>query len=129
MTAQTALPRSVRRGPPITVTCECGERRDLKYGERWRCDGCGRVWDTNQIPIEQYAAIRERQVRQRLVPILAALVIGAAALFFALQGRTLAPFIIVPFGAFIWNLFIRPARRRRQYRAIEELPRWEIKPE
>jgi hypothetical protein len=28
------LPLAVRFGPPITVTCECGAKRDLRYGER-----------------------------------------------------------------------------------------------
>ena len=27
-------PGSVLRGPPITITCECGDKRDLRYGER-----------------------------------------------------------------------------------------------
>jgi len=124
---KTELPRSVRKGPPITVTCECGEKRELKYGEQWRCEGCGRRYDTNRIPLEQYAAIRQAQVRQRAVPIAAALAIGAIALFFTLEGRSLAAFVVIPLGAFIWNIFIRPARRRRQYQAIENLPRWEIK--
>ena len=28
-------PGAVLRGPPITVECECGERAELAYGERW----------------------------------------------------------------------------------------------
>ena len=51
-------PGSVFRGPPITLTCECGEKRDLSYGERWECEKCGRTWDTGRIPHEQYDAIR-----------------------------------------------------------------------
>ena len=125
--SQSELPRSVRKGPPITVGCECGQKRDLKYGERWRCEGCGRRYDTNRIPLEQYATIRQSQVRQRAVPIAAALVIAVIALVFTLEGRSLAAFVVIPLGAFIWNLFIRPARRRRQYRAIENLPVWNIK--
>ncbi|HEY6397046.1 MAG TPA: hypothetical protein VIX82_06290 [Solirubrobacteraceae bacterium] len=127
MPAQAALPRSVRRGPPITVACECGERRDLKYGERWQCDRCGRKYDTNRIPMDEYAAIRERQVRNRVAPTLVALLIVAAAVFLILQGRTIGAVVIVPSGAFLWNVFIRPARRRRQYDAIKSLPRWQIK--
>src|SRR3712207_76550 len=37
------------QGPPITITCECGEKRALRYGTRWTCERCGRTWDTNQI--------------------------------------------------------------------------------
>ncbi|HEX2371413.1 MAG TPA: hypothetical protein VHI33_02240, partial [Solirubrobacterales bacterium] len=50
-------PGTVLRGPPITVTCECGEKRDLGYGEAWACDGCGRRWNTARIPPQQYEAI------------------------------------------------------------------------
>ena len=35
-------PGTVLRGPPIAVTCECGEKRDLRYGEEWTCESCGR---------------------------------------------------------------------------------------
>ena len=51
-------PGTVLRGPPIALTCECGEKRELAYGERWRCQSCGRSWDTNRIPAEQYQEIR-----------------------------------------------------------------------
>src|SRR5215204_1128307 len=43
-------PGAVLKGPPITLTCECGQKRDLPYGERWRCEQCGRTSDTNRIP-------------------------------------------------------------------------------
>ena len=52
-------------GPPITITCECGEKRDLRYGEQWQCERCGKRWDTRQIPAEQYEAIRRLQWRFR----------------------------------------------------------------
>ncbi len=57
------------RGPKITVSCRCGEKRYLAYGERWTCESCGRTWDTRQIPAEQYAAIRATQLRYRRVPL------------------------------------------------------------
>jgi hypothetical protein len=43
-------PGTVLRGPPITVTCECGERRELAYGETWACESCGRGYDTGPDP-------------------------------------------------------------------------------
>ena len=67
--APATVPRSIRRGPKITVSCRCGEKRYLNYGEQWTCEECGRHWDTNQIPAEQYAAIRSTQLRYRRVPI------------------------------------------------------------
>jgi hypothetical protein len=62
-------PGSVLRGPPIAVTCECGDKRDLRYGEVWGCQKCGRRWDTNQIPPEQYEGIRKTQLRFRVLPV------------------------------------------------------------
>jgi len=65
----TTIPKSVRRGPPITLTCECGETRHLRYGDRWTCEKCSRSWDTTKIPVDQYAAVRSTQLRFRRVPI------------------------------------------------------------
>ena len=49
--------------PPITVSCDCGETREVPYGEAWRCESCGRVWDTNQIPAEEYEGLLRRMKR------------------------------------------------------------------
>jgi hypothetical protein len=125
--AQTDLRRSVRRGPPITVTCECGEKRDLKYGERWRCDTCGRRYDTNRIPVEEYASLRHDKVRDRIVPTAVFAALAVLVLVFILVGRPLAAIVIVPLVGFAWGTFVRPARRRRQYAAIADRPRWQIK--
>lgn len=121
--------RKLRRGPPITLTCECGERRDLRYGERWRCEKCGRTWDTTRIPVEEYAAIRHGQLRQLMAPGAAAIVVAAAAVALVLSGRALGAIVLVPLVAYLWSQFVRPARRRRRYREIGELPRWEVKQE
>lgn len=128
MTAVPAeLPRAVRKGPPITVKCECGERRDLRYGERWRCDGCGRSYDTNRIPVEEYASLRRNRVRDRVLPSLVFAAVAAAALVFVLIGRPLAVIVVFPLAGFVWSSFVRPARRRRQYQAIADRPRWQIR--
>ena len=52
MAVDPVLPRAARKGPPITLTCECGEKRELRYGESWRCESCGRSFDTRRIPLE-----------------------------------------------------------------------------
>ena len=72
------------RAMTCLITCECGEKRDLRYGEEWRCENCGRRWDTNQIPAEQYQAIRKTQLRYRLLPVLYGLTILGLAMFFSL---------------------------------------------
>jgi len=120
------LPRAVRRGPPITVTCECGEKRDLRYGERWRCDGCGRNYDTNRIPVQEYASLRRDRVHDRILPTAVFVLLGCLVLVLVLVGRPLAAVLVVPFVGFVWGTFVRPKRRRRQYKAIAERPRWKI---
>jgi hypothetical protein len=122
-------PGTVLRGPPITVTCECGERRDLRYGESWACDGCGRHWDTRQIPAEQYDTIRRLQWRFRVVPIVLGVVVAALAIFFTLTGNIFNVFVLMPLALMIWFTFVRPAHRRRYQRAIADLPRWELRPQ
>ncbi len=122
-------PGAVLRGPPIAVTCKCGEKRDLGYGESWTCERCGRRWDTNQIPAEQYGAIRRTQLRFRVLPILYGVGVLALAMFFTLTGNIFSVFVLLPLALMIWFYFVRPAHRRRYRRAIAELPRWELRPE
>jgi hypothetical protein len=122
-------PGSVLRGPPISITCECGEKRDLRYGEEWTCEKCGRRWDTNQIPAEQYQAIRKTQLRYRVLPVLYGLAILGLAMFFTLTGNIFSVFILLPLGLMLWFYFVRPFHRRRYRRAIAELPKWELRPQ
>jgi Flp pilus assembly protein TadB len=127
-TAGAKLPRAVRLGPPITLTCECGTKRDLPYGERWRCESCGRTWDTNRIPIDEYAAIRRTQVRYRLLPVLSGVLMLVAVLLFVIAGRAFGAILIVPLGLSMWNMFMRPLYKRRYRKALtERLPTWDIK--
>jgi hypothetical protein len=122
-------PGSVLRGPPITVSCECGEKRDLRYGETWDCERCGKRWNTRQIPPEQYELIRRTQLRFRLVPIALGVVVAALAIFFTLTGNIFNVFVLLPMAMVVWFSFVRPAHRRRYRRAIADLPRWELRPE
>ena len=122
-------PGAVLRGPPIAVTCECGEKRDLRYGEEWACESCGRRWDTNQIPAEQYETIRRTQLRFRVLPVAYGLWSLALAVFFTLTGNTFSVFILLPLAMMLWFYFLRPFHRRRYRRAVAELPRWELRPE
>jgi hypothetical protein len=122
-------PRKLRRGPPIMVSCECGEKRELRYGERWRCEGCGRSYNTNQIPAEEYDAFRRYRVHDRILPTTVFVALAILVLVFVLTGRPLAAIVFVPLVGFGWTTFVRPARRRRQYKAIADRPRWNIKAE
>jgi hypothetical protein len=122
-------PGSVLRGPPITITCECGEKRNLHYGEEWRCERCGKRWDTRQIPAEQYEAIRRLQWRFRRVPIVLGLLVAALAIFFTLTGNIFNVFVLLPLAMVVWFSFVRPVHQRRYRRAIADQPRWELRPQ
>jgi hypothetical protein len=122
-------PGWVLRGPPISVTCKCGEKRDLRYGEAWRCERCGRRWNTAQIPSEQYEVIRRTQLRFRVLPVVYGLVVLALAMFFTLTGNIFSVFVLLPVALMIWFYFVRPFHRRRYRRAIAELPRWDLRPQ
>jgi hypothetical protein len=121
-------PGSVLGGPPITIACECGEKRDLRYRETWTCERCGRRWDTNDIPREQYELIRRTQLRFRLLPIALGAVVATVALFFLLTGNLFSLFIVLPLSTMVWFFFLRPAHRKRYRRAIADLPRWQLRP-
>jgi hypothetical protein len=122
-------PGWILRGPPISVTCKCGEKRDLRYGEDWRCERCGKRWDTAQIPPEHYEAIRRTQLRFRVLPVVYGLAVLALAMFFTLTGNIFSVFILLPLALMLWFYFVRPFHRRRYRRAIAELPRWELRPQ
>ena len=122
-------PGSVLHGPPIAVTCECGAKQDLRYGEAWTCEQCGRRWDTRQIPREQYEVVRRTQLRFRVLPVALGLLVAALAIFFTLIGNIFSVFFLLPVALSVWFVFLRPLHRRRYRRAIADLPRWELKPE
>ncbi len=125
---EAELPRAVRKGPLITVTCECDQRRDLKYGEQWRCEGCGRRFDTRKIPLEEYAAIRRTQVRYRLFPILSGLLLLVAVILFFIVGKAFSALIAVALLLASWSMFGRPFYRSRYRKALsEKVPTWTIK--
>jgi Flp pilus assembly protein TadB len=123
------IPRSVRRGPPITLTCECGERRYLRYGDRWTCEECGRTWDTTRIPVEQYAAIRRTQLRFRRVPLIISVLAVICVVAFIIVGKALGGLLLVAVVATTWSMFFRPLHRRRYREALAQLPTWQIEPD
>jgi hypothetical protein len=120
-------PGSVTKGPPITVTCECGERHELFYGERWTCPACGRAYDSRNIPADEYAAIRSLQRRFRAFPIALGVAVAALAIVFTLTGNIVGVFFLMPVAIIAWFVFIRPTHRRRYQEAIADLPRWDLR--
>jgi hypothetical protein len=122
-------PGTVLRGPPIAVTCECGAKQDLRYGDAWSCERCGRRWDTNQIPREQYEAVRRTQLRYRVLPVALGMLVATLAIFFSLTGNVFSVFFLMPVALTVWFVFLRPMHRKRYRAAIADLPKWELRPE
>lgn len=120
-------PGSVLKGPPITVTCECGERHDLFYGERWTCPSCERVYDSRQIPADEYARVRQMQLRYRALPMALGLLVLALAILFTFTGNTFGVFFLMPLAMIGWFVLIAPAHRKRYRAAVGDLPRWELR--
>ncbi len=129
MSSDAALPRSIRRGPPITITCECGEYRHLRYGQRWTCEKCGRTWNTRRIPLEEYAGLRRTQLRYRRVPIAVGAAVVASLIALLILGKAFSGILVVALAAFAWSTYGRPLYRRRYLKAIENRPSWTIDPE
>jgi hypothetical protein len=116
-------------GPKITVSCRCGEKRYLTYGERWTCESCGRRWNTHQIPADQYAAIRATQLRYRRIPLAISVVALACIVAGVLVGKAFGGLIVVAIAATTWSMFFRPIHSRKYREALAELPTWTLTPE
>jgi len=114
--------------PPITIKCECGETREVAYGERWRCEKCGRSWNTQQIPVEEYDGLLRRMRRHKLEALGATAV--AAAVMIPLIVFISSRFILfVPLLMCVWLVVLLPFWRRRYRRSAHGAPRWELHPD
>lgn len=115
------------RKPPITIRCECGETRDVAYGDRWRCERCGRSWNTAQIPPEDYEGLL-RRIRRHQLEALGMTAVGAAVLvpLVLISSRFI---LLLPFVMAAWLFMILPAWRRRYRRTARDAPRWQLHPE
>ena len=116
------------KGPPITVSCRCGVVKHVPYGETWKCETCGRRWNTAQIPEEEYWGIMREMRNYRLVIIGIALglgiTFGALALFVAGNLILLLPVVLT-----FWFIWFTPWWRRRIRRRARNLPSWQLTPE
>jgi hypothetical protein len=115
--------------PPITITCDCGAAGSVPYGERWRCEKCGRTWDTTQIPADEYAGLLRSMRRYKLLtigpPLLAAAVLVPLTLVVGLQFAVLL--FVVTVG---WRIFAIPQIRRHAARRVADgNPEWTLRPD
>ena len=114
--------------PPIAIGCECGAEAAVPYGERWTCADCGRVWNTAQIPADEYARRNRQMNRYRLEILVFAVlivVVFAPLVFFVSSGYLFVGIIV----GLAWMFFYMPFWRRRVRRAAANAPRWELTPE
>jgi hypothetical protein len=116
------------RGPPITLTCDCGQATSLRYGARWTCPGCGRVWDTAEIPKDEYAGLARDLRLYRALPI--AIAVGLVLVFlplvvFVKEVRVL----VVPVLLGALAIFLGPLWKTRVRRRFAATPNWDLRPE
>ena len=117
-------PGTVLHGPPIAITCACGHRHSVRYGETWTCPDCARVWDTTDVPRADYDAIRRITLRFRALPVALGLLVATVALFFILTGNATAVFVLLPLSLMVWFTFLRDAHRRRYRAALAQGRGW-----
>ena len=121
-------PGAILRGPPIAVTCECGAKKDLAYGETWTCEECGRRWNTEQIPAEEYRALSDAIKRyQRQSILFAAVMLAIFIPLVVLVDVRLGVTGLILF--FAWAFLVRPRMRRRLLDKVRSGPRWQLSPE
>jgi hypothetical protein len=113
------------RSPPISVTCRCGRTASVPYGDDWRCESCGRRWDTARIPEDEYTAILRDMRRARLNVI--GVAVGIAAVFGALA-IVVSPslFMLMPVVLAGWFILYMPMWRRRLRHRARSLPAWNL---
>jgi hypothetical protein len=116
------------RKPPITIKCECGETKGVAYGERWRCERCGRSWNTQNIPVEEYEGLLRRMRRHKLEVFAVAALMAAVLvpLIVVVSSRFIA---VVPMVMALWLFVFLPFWRRRYHRTAHGAPRWELHPD
>jgi Flp pilus assembly protein TadB len=114
--------------PPITITCECGEKEYVAYGDRWTCEQCGRSWNTQQIPAEQYEDLL-RRMRRHKVEALAAGALTAIVLVALIVAGGSRFILLIPMVMAVWLFVFLPFWRRRYRRSAYSSPRWQLEPE
>jgi len=116
------------KGPPITIKCECGAVERVPYGDTWKCEGCGRRWNTGQIAAEEYEAILREMRRFRLSAIGAGIVIAVVFTVVALVVSQ-SLFLLLPVVLAGWYVWYMPLWRAKVRRRARSLPTWNLTPE
>ena len=115
------------RAAPITITCDCGKRVEIAYGERHACD-CGRCWNTAQIPAEEYWGVMRDVRRYRNLVVGVAVAVCAVVLPLAVLVSERFFFVLLVLLG-VWAFYARPVLRNRVRRKLAERPTWKLRPE
>jgi hypothetical protein len=99
----------------------------VAYGDRWTCERCGRSWNTQQIPVEEYDGLLRRVRRHKIEAVAAAAV--ALAVFIPLIVVSARFILLLPPAMMIWLFVFLPYWRRRYRRTAVDAPRWQLHPE
>jgi hypothetical protein len=100
----------------------------VAYGDRWRCERCGRSWNTQQIPPEEYDGLL-RRVRRHKIEAVAATAIAVAVMVPLVTVVSERFILLTPALLAAWIFFLVPFWRRRYHRTARNAPRWELHPE
>lgn len=117
------------RGPPVSITCACGRKQSVSFGNSWTCERCGQTWDTSRLPRDEYEEIRRLQLRYRMLPVLLGLLVVGLAAFMTLSGSPGGVILLLPTAMLGWFVFLREPHRRRYRRAIAERRAWTLRGE
>jgi Flp pilus assembly protein TadB len=121
------MERARLSGPPITVTCECGETLKLAYGAEDTCR-CGRRYTTDAIPEADYRRIAMTVRRFKYVGYGLAVLFALLMLLVALTSPPML-FVLVPGVLLVWFTYLRPLVRRSYRRRIAAFPSWQLRGE
>ena len=125
--AARAYNRGVRV-PPLKITCDCGEVASVRHGERWTCEACGRTWNTEKIPAEEYRGLMRDLRRYRLIAAAVAVVIAGTLIPIAFLVNPGLVFVVpILLGAIA--IFAGPFWKRKIRERVADRPRWELDPE
>ena len=117
------------RQPPIVLTCECGQRAAVRFGERWTCPECDRTWDTSQIPRDDYDRLLHSIRRYRLYmlgpPLAVCAILVPLAVLVGFPFGLLLFFLLMAYGL----LVIPTLRARATESVMRNRATWELSPE
>jgi hypothetical protein len=117
------------RGPPITITCDCGTRTSVAYGDRWTCPRCGKTWNTEQIPREQYETLLSAIRRYRLLVFGPTVGLAVILLPLAVLVDVRFAYLLFVLEVGFTLMVVPPLRRRASRHAMQDAPSWRLSPE